>query len=199
MFYKPEIRNKMLRRRKELDEVSIAQASQAVAAQVLHIREFLNGQHLGAYLSIEGELDPMPIMNCAQTLKKKNYLPVINLSAELNTELLEFHQYTVGDPLLKGAHGISAPAHRTELPRDIEQLDLIFVPLVAFDPHCNRLGRGAGHYDRTLNFIQARSGRLPYLIGLAYEFQKIPQIVTDKWDVPLDMVVTESTIYRRGL
>ncbi len=198
MFYKPEIRDKMQRRRKALSLVAIAQAAQAVAAQVVQIREFLHAENIGCYLAIEGELDPMPILHCAHDLKKKLYLPVINPSAATDAEPLDFHGYTVGDPLMKGMHGISGPAHRTQLTCPVEHLDLILAPLVAFDSHCNRLGRGAGHYDRTLNAVKQRVGRLPYLIGLAYEFQKIPQIVTDKWDVPLDMVITEKDIYRRG-
>ena len=198
IFYKPEIRSKMQRRRKELGLVSITQAAQAVAAQVVLLKEFLAAQHIGCYLAIEGELDPMPALLCAHTLKKKLYLPIINPASPDGAESLEFHGYTVGDPLLKGLHGISAPAHSKQLPRDIAELDLIFLPLVAFDERCNRLGRGAGHYDRTLNAVNERNGRLPYLVGLAYEFQKIPEIVTDKWDVPMDIVVTEKNIYYRS-
>ncbi len=197
MFYKPEIRDKIQQRRKELDLVSIAQASQAVAAQVVQMREFLEGRRLGAYLSIDNELDPLPILHCAQTLKKEIYLPVINANSGKDSQLLEFHQYVVGDPLMKGLHGVSGPVHQSQFPSDITDLDFILVPLVAFDSHCNRLGRGAGYYDRTLNAVKEKGGRMPYLIGLGYEFQKITQIATDKWDVPLDMVVTESAIHRR--
>jgi 5-formyltetrahydrofolate cyclo-ligase len=197
LFYKPEIREKMQRRRKGLGLVPMTQAAQAVAAQTVLINEFLNAEHIGCYLSIEGELDPMPLMNCAQTLNKKLYLPVMSHSTEVMDKpaILEFHAYTVGDPLLKGLHGISGPAHRSSLMREVGSLDLIFLPLVAFDENCNRLGRGAGHYDRTLNHVKEKHGRLPFLIGLAYEFQKIPEIIPDKWDVPLNMVITENTVY----
>lgn len=197
MFYKPEVREKMQKRRRELALVPVAQAAQAVAAEVVLLTEFLDARHIGCYLAIDNELDPMPVMYCANTLHKKIYLPVVSSLTETSSAL-EFHAYTLGDPLLKGMHGISAPAHRTQLPRDLADLDLIFVPLLAFDEHCNRLGRGAGHYDRALNLAREGRGRLPCLIGLAYEFQKAPQIVTDKWDVPLDIVITEKNIYRRG-
>lgn len=196
MFYKPEIRDKMQRRRKELSAVSVAQAAQAVAAQIVLLSEFLDAQNIGTYLTIENELDPMPVMQCAHQLKKKLYLPVIQ--ATQSEEPLRFHAYTIGDPLLKGIHGISAPAHRTEFAYDISKLDIIFLPLVAFDAQCNRLGRGAGHYDRALNHLKKQHKRPPCLIGLAYEFQHIPEIVIDKWDVPMDLVVTEKNVYRRN-
>lgn len=195
MFYKPEIRSKMLQRRKSLELPAIKQAAELVAAQVIQLRPFIEATHIGCYLAIEGELDPMPIMQCADSLKKQLYLPVIDTAADPHHESLQFYRYNLGDPLFKGLHGISAPAHRSALPQNVTALDLMIVPLVAFDPDCNRLGRGAGHYDRTLNSIKQHHGRLPYLIGLAYEFQKIPHIVTDKWDVPLDTIVTEKNIY----
>jgi 5-formyltetrahydrofolate cyclo-ligase len=198
LFYKPEIRSRLQKRRKELGPIPILQAAQAVAAQVVQLTEFLDAQHIGCYLAIEGELDPMPIIHCAHFLKKTLYLPVISDAKNPDESALEFHAYTPGDPLFKGMHGISGPAHRTQLSREVSQLELIFVPLVAFDAHCNRLGRGAGHYDRTLNACREQTGRLPHLIGLGYEFQKIPEIVADKWDVPLDKVVTEKTIYQRS-
>lgn len=187
----------MERRRRALGVASIAAAAEAVAAQVIQLTEFLNAQHLGCYLAIEGELDPMPLLHCAQTMKKNLYLPIICSPDTLDSAPLEFHAYALDDPLLKGVHGINAPAHRVQLPCEIAQLDLIFLPLVAFDPHCNRLGRGAGHYDRTLNIAKQHNGHLPCLVGLAYEFQKIHEMATDKWDVPLDLIVTEQTLYRR--
>ena len=196
MFYKPEIRSKMQARRKALDPSAIHQAAALVAAQVIQLPQFLNARHIGCYLAIEGELDPMPIMQCANSLQKQLYLPVINTPASTNDETLQFFSYALGDPLFKGQHGISAPAHRSALPQDAADLDVMIVPLVAFDSLCNRLGRGAGHYDRTLNGVKQRCGRLPYLIGLAYEFQKIPHIVTDKWDVPMNIVVTEQNSYQ---
>jgi 5-formyltetrahydrofolate cyclo-ligase len=196
-FYKPEVRSKMQARRRGLDLISIAQAAQAVAAQIVLLDEFLEARNIGSYLPIENELDPLPIMHCAHTLNKNLFLPVINSAAAPEAGPLEFHGYILGDPLLKGMHGISGPAHRQQLSQETTSLDLIFLPLVAFDQDCNRLGRGAGHYDRTLNFIKERNGHLPIIIGLAYEFQKVPEIVTDKWDVPMNLVVTEKNIYRR--
>lgn len=199
MFYKPEIRDKMQRRRKELDLVSISQAALGAAAQVVQLSEFLNAQQIGCYLPIEGELDPSPLLHSAHNLKKKLYLPVISASGNADSAPLEFHHYVLGDPLLKGVHGISGPDHRTRLLIEINRLDLIFVPLVAFDAHCHRIGRGAGHYDKTLNLLKEKGHRMPCLVGLGYEFQKIPAIVPDKWDVPLDIVVTEKNIYRRNV
>ena len=81
LFYKPEVRSKMQTRRRSLGLISIAQAAQTVAAQVVMLDEFLEARNIGAYLAIENELDPLPIMHCAHTLNKNLYLPVINSAA----------------------------------------------------------------------------------------------------------------------
>src|SRR5690606_24554150 len=71
-------------------------------------------------------------------------------------------------------------------------LDVIFVPLVAFDSRGTRLGMGAGYYDRALAFrLLRKHWRGPKPIGLAYDYQRLPRIEPAPHDVPLDAVVTE--------
>jgi 5-formyltetrahydrofolate cyclo-ligase len=76
-------------------------------------------------------------------------------------------------------------------------LDLVFVPLVAFDATGTRLGLGAGFYDRALAWRHLRrSWRGPRLIGLAYSFQQVPAIAQQPHDVHLDAVVTDRGVIR---
>ena len=71
------------------------------------------------------------------------------------------------------------------------------MPLVAFDEHGNRLGMGGGFYDRSLAFMQHRKQwHSPHLIGLAHELQKISELPCESWDIPLNMIATEKTIYK---
>ena len=70
-------------------------------------------------------------------------------------------------------------------------------PLVAFDVSGNRVGMGGGFYDRTLAYLQHRRyWRKPVLAGLAHEIQKVAQLDTQSWDIPLDYVITEKQIYK---
>jgi len=87
-------------------------------------------------------------------------------------------------------------------PRPIElidprTLDLVLTPLVAFDGSGHRIGMGGGYYDRSFAFLRRRRyWRKPHLLGLAYELQKLPAIIPNDWDIPLDAVATEARIYR---
>ena len=66
------------------------------------------------------------------------------------------------------------------------KIDLILVPGVVFDLQCNRIGRGAGFYDRFL-----KKHRRVTQLGVGYDFQvknrEIPHSFSDK---PLDGVIT---------
>ncbi|MFI3119028.1 MAG: 5-formyltetrahydrofolate cyclo-ligase [Methylococcaceae bacterium] len=97
--------------------------------------------------------------------------------------------------LMPGTWGIlEPPKHRWGEPgKEIapEQLDCIIVPGVAFDRKGGRLGNGAGYYDRLLKNIRSDAA----LIGICFEAQLIEQIAMEVHDVPMDLVITETTIY----
>lgn len=68
--------------------------------------------------------------------------------------------------------------------------DVIIVPLVVFDKHCNRIGFGGGWYDR---FLKSQPQALK--IGFAFESQRASEIPVESHDIQLDMIITESTVY----
>jgi 5-formyltetrahydrofolate cyclo-ligase len=77
----------------------------------------------------------------------------------------------------------------------IKELDVIFIPLVAFDDTGHRLGMGGGFYDRTLvNFYNDPSSQTT-LIGLAHDIQKTLSLPTQVWDVPLPYILTPTQLY----
>lgn len=75
--------------------------------------------------------------------------------------------------------------------RGINSLDALLIPLVGFDARGNRLGMGAGFYDRALT---QRHGRRPLAIGVAFACQQVDALPVDPWDQPLDYIVTDSGI-----
>ena len=107
-------------------------------------------------------------------------------------------------PLLAGAglrgnvFGIAEPAHGSRGRIALRRLDTVLVPLVGFDAHGHRLGMGAGFYDRALRSRLDRSQpfRRPRLIGIAYAIQQVDRLEPARWDVALDLVVTERGVLR---
>ncbi len=77
----------------------------------------------------------------------------------------------------------------------VESIDVVLVPLVAFDALGHRLGMGGGFYDRT---FARRKRKLPLLVGIAHDFQQVERLAVAPWDIDLDMVVSDRRIYRTG-
>lgn len=94
-------------------------------------------------------------------------------------------------PLQKGAYGVLEPHPQSPLV-DLSLVDLILVPAVACDVQGNRLGYGAGYYDRLLS--QNGWRHIPTL-GIVFEYARLPQLPKDVWDRPLKGVCTESGLF----
>ena len=96
--------------------------------------------------------------------------------------------------LLPGRYGILEPQGSGCLSeQDLRGL-VVFIPAVLLDQTGNRLGRGRGWYDRALTSL----GKGVVRIALAYEFQLIEEVPTDKWDCSVDFIVTEDRVIRCG-
>ena len=189
-----QLRQQIRQQRRALTEQERESAAFALADNILQSREFKHSQHLALYLANDGEISLAPLLDMAWSMGKQCYLPVL---AEPNNKRLWFIQYEPGDLLLPNRFGIPEPhhSHRERLFKTIS-LDMILMPLVAFDQQGNRLGMGGGYYDRTLAFMRSRQHwRKPRLVGVAYEFQQQPSLPHEHWDVPLDSIITDQQHY----
>ena len=142
------------------------------------------------YLPVGGELDCTPLAIQAWARGRKVFLPVIS------GRRLRFAPFNPDAELRPNRFGIPEPAAHARQLRSARHLDVIVLPLVAFDQRGNRLGMGGGYYDRTLAFLKQRSCmRRPYLVSVAFEIQKLEVVPVEEWDVHLDAIVTEKATY----
>lgn len=193
---KDHARKTLRDRRRQLDFATQEHAAKKVAHHIAQLEPFLNSKHIAYYYTNDGELDPAPTITHADKMQKCFYLPVLHLS---KPKQLAFYQHTLNETLHKNRFGILEPDVTTKKEYDARSLDIILLPLVGFDEQCNRMGRGVGFYDRTLAFVNDNpNSQRPILIGLAYEFQKLPTLIPADWDVQMDFVVTEEKIYRKS-
>ena len=179
------IRAETLGKRSSLSKDVVDSASRLVSEKILELDADKNSNIVGSYFGVRGEIDPSSLNSIPGP---KHALPVMNSDGTL--------RFLIPDgPLVTGNFGIQEPSSGEEVnPRD---LDLVLVPLVAVDLNGNRIGHGAGFYDKTFSFLKLETG--PQLIGLAHEFQILPSIDPEPWDVPLNLLVTENEVYRLGM
>lgn len=183
MKTKQDIRKYYLSERNALNATVQMQASQRVCERILSLKLYENAQHIGLYQAIGKEIDTQHVLLDALRQHKKIYLPVIQPG-----ETLHFVEFEEHDRLALNRFNIPEPIRQAPFP--VEMLDILFMPLVAFDITGTRLGRGKGYYDKVLMNQKPKK-----IIGVAYTFQchatKIPY---DTWDIPLDGVITEQSV-----
>lgn len=144
-----------------------------------------NAKNIACYWPTEYEINTIELINDLIKNNKLCYLPNINHS----TNTLDFIRYTNKTKLIKNKFGILEPEFDINKKINIMELDIIFMPLTAFDSHGHRIGSGSGLYDRTL---VRDDKKISYtLIGLAYSNQQISNFIPNDWDIDLDFAVTE--------
>ncbi|MBU0556340.1 MAG: 5-formyltetrahydrofolate cyclo-ligase [Alphaproteobacteria bacterium] len=100
-------------------------------------------------------------------------------------EDMEFADWSPDDILVPGQLRIPQPAPQAATVTP----DIVLTPMVGFDRTLNRIGHGAGYYDRA--FAKLPNARR---IGMAWSCQMVDALPTEPWDVPLHMVITEQSI-----
>lgn len=150
-----------------------------------HLRKFLRPyQTVFAYVSKEPEVESLVIINCLLEEGKTVIVPII----ETDTKTLRLsHLKTVAD-LEPGTFHVPEP-RAAEVPADAQRIEIALLPLIGFDRSGNRIGYGAGYYDR---FFE-RYPDIPR-IGLAYACQEVDRISGDAFDRKMDWVVTENGV-----
>lgn len=172
--------------RKALDKKVAQHFSQIISDKLIANPAYSRAKTILSYQSYAGEVNPSYFNEQALHEGKVLSFPIcyengLMVAAVPNTP----------NDWETGKYGIKAPVASRSCIIDPEDIDLVVVPCTAFSAQKKmRVGWGAGYYDRYLprckNAIR---------IAIAYEVQHIYNLCSDKWDVPLDAVVTEANIY----
>lgn len=186
---KPDnLRMQMRARREALDPHQVASRSQGVVENLLQLPDFKHSRRVAGYVAVNGETDPHTALQTARAEGKETFVPVIC------NNILEFAKVNRNTCWRTGKFGIPVPEYDKSECLDAQAMDIVIVPLLAFDASLNRIGMGGGYYDRTFGFRKHQSAP-PFLIAIAYEFQKTDNLAMQPWDVPMDKVVTELGVY----
>lgn len=188
------IRQKILKQRRTIEKEFQKKANSHILFHIQNSSLFKNSKHIAFYMSVNNEPHLESLLAAALKMKKHCYLPVLH---PLKKNRLWFVPYHADDALTENRFGIPEPkVDKYHLRRSPRALDLVLVPLVAFDENCHRIGMGSGFYDRTFEFKKNLHTK-PFLMGVAYEMQKVPNTFPHDWDIQLDEVVTEKTVYKK--
>lgn len=179
---KTGLRGAMRARRAALDAATVTLAGRSLAARLATLPVYAHAGAILAYSSSGGEMPLDDVIADASRRGKRVYLP--------RCEEHWFSEYSAERGLERGPAGVLEPVAGE--PWNGRVPGLVLVPLLAWSPRGERLGRGGGWYDRVLPRL-----RLP-AVGIGFDLQERAQVPIDPWDVRLDFVVTESRVIDCG-
>ena len=188
---KDDWRTRATRGRRALTDRERAQKNEQICLNLSGLPELKSARTVFTYAASWDEADPgMLIRSLAEEGKTICY-PACGEAGHMDAVIP-----TPGDPLAwrTGPFGIREPDPARAQPVDPAEIDVVLVPCVVFDRHGGRCGHGAGYYDR---YLAKLPPEIPKIL-LAFDAQEADEVVMERTDIPMDLAVTESSVYRFG-
>jgi len=184
------VRKTVLGRRDAMDAGARAAMSLAITLDIAALGAYRRSRVVMAYTSFGSEFETDYVIRHALDTGKTLVLPRVNRARRA------LEMYEVREPardLQPGVWGILEPRPDRCARVELDIVDVVLVPGLAFDAQGRRLGYGGGYYDRLFGGLTAR----PPLVAGAFEAQMVAAVPVGAHDVPLDIVVTEGEHYPR--
>ncbi|MTD37198.1 5-formyltetrahydrofolate cyclo-ligase [Erwinia sp. CPCC 100877] len=185
-----QIRQFIRERRRALSVNQQRHAARQATQRLLEYGPVRQAKRVALFLSFDGELNTRPAIDALWADNREVYLPVLHPFSSGN---LLFLRYTPQTRLRENRLNIAEPPLDVRQVLPLDELDVLVVPLVAFDSRGQRLGMGGGFYDRTLQNWRSH-GFSP--VGYAHDCQQVESLPVEQWDIPLPALVTPSRLWR---
>jgi 5-formyltetrahydrofolate cyclo-ligase len=178
---KVSLRKHFLNLLKEQNNEERLRKSRLIAEQFWKLPAIQKAQNILFYASMPGEVDTLAMIEKAIHSGKRVALPIVEqekgkLIPTLISSMEDVH---------KKKYGILEPHYDPHKELALKDLDAVIVPGLAFDKNCNRLGRGAGYYDRFLSTLPKHVTT----VGLAFDFQLTESLPTEAHDMRLQQII----------
>lgn len=184
---KREIRREVLRKRDSLSAEERFELSRLVCNNLLKLEDFQRSKVIHFFLTTKSEVITEGAIRSALAMGKDIVVPVID-KKHRSLFLSKIEDYD--KELTTAPHGIIESRPEFYRPVALKDVDVMVLPGVAFDMRGQRLGYGAGYYDRLLKDGEDR----PLLVALSFEIQIVDEIPAGDHDVRVNKIVTEKRV-----
>ena len=185
MSLKEKIRNNQIDNRLLLSQAHIERLSDNFLSQWIKFSKSVSYSTVAVYYPFNNEASTLQIISYLHSKNKTVLLPII----KYDSKKLLFAKYNPSSKLKKNQLGIFEPVNKEYV--NIENIDIVLVPCVAFNQQLYRVGMGGGFYDQTFSKKTAAT-----LIGLAYSFQMEDDSFEEEHDIKMDYVITQKEILK---
>lgn len=179
------IRNKMLKKRKELSNEFVLQKSMNIYEKLQCLEVFQHSLVIMYYYSIFNEVDTRYMIEKSLEGGKKVILPKIENISEDEKMIVPYEIKNLDKDIIRGFYNIPEPDSTKCEQIELKKIDLVIIPGVAFDKKNERLGYGGGFYDKFLKLLRPDCTK----IALAYDFQIINELISEDHDVKMDEII----------
>jgi len=187
---KRRLRDVLIQRRDSIDKETRIVKEEAIRRGLFNTGFFKKAEVILFYASFRSEVDTMRCIEHSLRLGKRIALPVID-RVHKRLKPYEIKDLSEVEP---NYMGIPEPIQARTRNIKMSELDLIIVPGIGFDLTGNRLGYGAGYYDRFLAYRKEQGlsmrAHIP-TIALAFEEQIVEEILSEPHDIKVDIIVTD--------
>lgn len=187
---KSQIRKSILERRKNMAEEELATQSKKIALMLEESNYYKDCSIIFTYVSFPPEVDTIAIIEKAWSDNKTVYVPKVKGKELIFYKIYDFKslsrsKFGILEPL-EGVHIAYGPNTNPD------ELKLMLIPGLAFDPSGNRIGYGAGYYDR---FLTEHKEQKFVKMALSYDFQIQKQLEAEEHDIKVDYIISPDKIY----
>ena len=173
---KSELRRMIREKKRAMTETQIVAASNELCRLFLETEQYRQASTIYGYLPYNQEVRTVPLLEQALSDGKRVAVP------KVYGDEMRFIYLTDLNAVEKGYAGIPEPVADTPVADD--ENALVLMPGLAFDPQGHRIGYGGGFYDK---FLAAEPNHPT--VALCYAFQMLPELETDDYDIPVDLVL----------
>lgn len=181
---KARLRGERLAARDALGKDERVDKSLAIAAHGISGLVIRPGSIISGFLPIRSEVDLWPLLIDLAKKDVRLCLPVV-----LDRQTIVFREFHPDIALVDTGFGTRGPGEDAA----VLDPDMLLVPLSVFDGQGNRIGYGAGHYDRAIDKLH-KKGMNPVFVGVAFACQEVPSVPAEPHDVRLHAVLTENGV-----
>ncbi|NRA23482.1 MAG: 5-formyltetrahydrofolate cyclo-ligase [Oleispira sp.] len=176
----------MRQTRRKLSRREQQQAANILSRKLSQNPSFKFATRIALYLANDGEVNTQLAIQQAWQRGQTIYLPTLH---PIRKGFLWFVEYRPNSPMRTNRFGITEPDPKHNKRIAPRFLQVVGLPLVAFDSQGNRLGMGGGFYDRSFEFCR-QAGTKPKLFGLAHQCQQVEALPLESWDIQLEDIIS---------
>ncbi len=186
---KKTIRKKIISQRDDMPFDEKEKKDEEIVKRFKDLKFIDDHENIFSYVSFGSETNIAEILSEILKQKKNLFVPYID-KEDKKMYLCKIED--LNKDLERGYYGIPEPKNNLRIPINNDIIDLVISPGVAFTKEKYRIGYGGGYYDRFFASLNSN----PLVVALAYDFQILPELPIDSFDIPVDMIITEKQIIR---